>query len=450
MRILFAIALAAMAARADDAEEWKRQLEAERRAREADRQEFERRIRALETRKSEGLRTEVERYLEEHEAIEPHAEHDGLGSVIEISAILDVTVGGSTATDEALQEINLGDHDPRVRGFNVRNEELIISADVDPYFSAILDVVYKLSEEGESEFEIEDAFIVTTGLPAGLQLKAGQFLTEFGRSNPLHPHAWEFLNQPVILGRVFGGDGWRGQGARLSWIVPAPFPLTLLVGAQNARGETQAAFLGEEGEAVGVHTLAAQPFESLADLAWNARAEASREFAAWRGMLSGLLGFSFGFGPNGTGADADTAIYGVDLHLKWRPDTTHAGWPFVAWQTELVWRDYEAAVQADPVALPAARYEDWGFYTQVVWAFRRPWTAGVRYDFASSDGAYAGDADRLSFALTYHASEHARIRLQVNWDHVDGLDLAVPGASDRAFSLWININVALGGHGAHE
>lgn len=449
MRILFSIAFAALAAWADDAEEWKRQLEAERKAREADRQEFERRLRALESQKNEGLRTEVERYLEEHGLAEPaHEEHGGLGSLIDISAILDVTVGGSTATDEALQEINLGDHDPRVRGFNVRNEELVISAEVGACFQALLDVVYKLSEEGESEFEIEDAWILTTALPAGLQVKAGQFLTEFGRSNPLHPHAWEFLNQPVILGRVFGGDGWRGQGARLSWT--APFPLTALVGAQNARGETQAAFLGEEGGTVGDYTLGEQAFGSLADLAWNARIEASHELAAWRGTLSGLLGLSFGYGPNGTGADADTAIYGVDLYLKWRPETTDAGWPFVAWQSEVVFRDYEAAAQADPVALPAATYEDWGFYTQVVWAFRRPWTAGVRYDFASSDGAYAGDADRVSVALTYWASEQARIRLQVNWDHVDGLGLAVPGASDRAFSVWININVALGGHGAHE
>jgi hypothetical protein len=102
------------------------------------------------------------------------------------------------------------------------------------------------------------------------------------------------------------------------------------------------------------YTLESRPFESLGDLAWNARVEASHGLAAWRGTLAALLGLSFGYGPNGTGADADTAIYGVDLHLKWRPDTTDAGWPFVAWQTELLWRDYEAAAQADPVALPAS------------------------------------------------------------------------------------------------
>lgn len=440
MRFLWTVVLAASAAAGDDL---RQQLEAEKRAREADRQEFERRLAALEAGKDRMLETEVESYLAEHAA--PEGAHGK--TLIDISAILDVTVGGSTADDDALGEINLGHHDPKVTGFNVRNEELVVSADVEHLFHALLDVVYLISEEGESEFELEEAFVATTGLPANLQLKLGQFFTEFGRSNPVHPHAWEFVNQPVILGRVFGGDGWRGQGARLSWIAPAPFPLTLLVGAQNARGETQAAFLGEDGGMVGAYTLSNRSVSGLSDLAWNARVEASHDLAAWQGTLAALLGFSFGYGPNGTGPDANTTLYGVDLHFKWSRDRTDAGWPFVAWQTELVWRDYDAAAQA---ALPGTVYEDWGLYTQVVWAFRRPWTAGIRYDFADSDGVYAGVAERISLALTYYTSEFSRIRLELNWDFVDGLGTVVPGASDRAFSLWINFSFALGGEEGHE
>jgi hypothetical protein len=453
MRILLAIAFAAAAAAADGTEDWKQQLEQEKAAREADRQAFERRIAALESQQNAQLREEVEKYLEEKDLFTgeaPEATRASLGSLIDISVILDVTVGGSTADDEALGEINLGDHDPKVRGFNVRNEELVISADVDPYFYGLLDIVYKISEEGESEFELEEAYGVTTSLPANLQFKIGQFFTEFGRANPTHPHTWEFLNSPVIIARVLGPDGWRGQGARLSWIAPTPFPLTLLVGVQNATGETETSFYGEDGGTIGDYTLSNQPFKSLSDLAWNARVEASHDLAAWRGTLTALLGFSFGYGPNGTGPDANTALYGTDLYLKWRPQRTDAGWPFVAWQTEFLWRDYDAAAQAAPVVLPGTTYKDWGFYSQVVWAFRRPWTAGIRYDYAYSNGAYPGDAQRLSLAVTYYTSEFGRIRLEVNWDNVDGLDTLVPGASDRAFSVWINFDFSLGKHGAHK
>jgi hypothetical protein len=452
MRFLWAITLAAAIAAAED--DWQKQLEEEKKAREADKQEFERRFAALEAQKSkEALQAQVEEYLSERDLFAaelPAAKQGGLGGLIDISAILDVTVGGSTADDNALNEINLGDHDPKVTGFNVRNEELVISADVDPYFVALLDVVYKISEEGESEFELEEAYGMTTGLPGNLQFKIGQFFTEFGRVNPTHPHAWEFVNQPVIFGRVFGGDGWRGQGARLSWLAPTAFPLMLLVGAQNARGETEVSFLGEDGGMVGAYTLTNRSVSGLGDLAWNARVEASLDLAAWQGTLTGLLGSSFGYGPNGTGPDANTSIYGVDLYLKWRPDRTDAGWPFVAWQTEFLWRDFDAAAQADPAPLPATVYKDWGFYSQVVWAFRRPWTAGIRYDHADSNGVYPGPADRVSLALTYYTSEFGRIRLEANWDFLDGLGTTVPGADDHAFSLWINFSFALGKHGAHK
>jgi hypothetical protein len=259
------------------------------------------------------------------------------------------------------------------------------------------------------------------------------------------------VNQPVILGRVLGGDGWRGQGARLSWIAPTSFPLTILVGAQNARGETQASFLGEEGETVGDYTLEAQSFNSLSDLAWNARVEASHELAAWRGTLSGLLGFSFGYGPNGTGGDADTTLYGVDLFVKWRPETTDAGWPFVAWQTEFLWRDYEAAGQVIGTdVIDPTTYRDWGFYTQIVYAFRRPWTAAVRYDFADSNGVYAGHHGRISVAISYYTSEFARLRLQLSYDDVEDLGTTVPGADEGNFSVWFNFDFSLGKHGAHR
>ena len=43
--------------------------------------------------------------------------------------------------------------------------------------------------QGDTVVELEEAIMTTRSLPKGLQLKAGQFLTEFGRINPTHPHA---------------------------------------------------------------------------------------------------------------------------------------------------------------------------------------------------------------------------------------------------------------------
>ncbi len=473
---LSALALAP-SARADEAavleelQKLRAELDAERKARADDRAAFERRLVAVE-RSSGGSPTDdeisqkVASYLEERELFDAEPRNSvipGAGSVLDVSVILDVTFGGSTATDAALGYINLGDHDPRVRGANVRNEEVIVTADVDPYFHGELDVVYKIDEEGESTFELEEAFVVTTSLPQNLQLKLGQFFTEFGRTNPTHPHTWEFLNQPVILGRVFGGDGWRGQGARLSWLAPSRcVPIRVLAGFQNARGETQAAFLGEEGEEIGEHERQFRDVANLTDLSWHARVEASREFTRcdpcqWSKTV--LAGASLGLGPNSTGPEGFTRVFGADLTVKWRRNTSDAGWPFVHWMTEAVLRDYHADDQTrtiddglgGTIDVPIASrvYQDSGFYTQVVWGFCRPWTIGARYDQATSDGSFDGDHRRVSVALTYYPSEFSRIRLEGNYDDVDGLSSRVGGGGDDQVSLWLNFDFALGKHGSH-
>ncbi len=408
----------------------------------------------------------VEDYLTERDLFQGVPENaviPSAGTLLDLSVVLDATVGTSTATDDALSgAIALGDHDPHVRGFNARNEEVVASADVDPYFYGFFDVVYKLSEEGESEFELEEAYALTTSLPCSLQLKIGQFFTEFGRLNPSHPHTWQFVNFPVILGRAFGADGLRGQGARLSWIVPHTcFPVTLLAGVQNARGETQVPFFGADGEEIGLHEYQHHDVKALDDLAYHFRAEASKDFRGVHcGTLSVLGGASFAIGPNGTGEGGRTRVYGGDLFLKWRADKSDAGWPWAQWQTEFLLRDFRAADQdrlvddglggTMPVHVDAFDYIDKGFYSELVYGFHRPWSVGLRVDQAWSNGAYAGDHTRVSGALTYYPSEFSRIRLQVSYDDVTGLSSAFPRNVDGNWSVWLNFDFSLGKHGAHK
>jgi bifunctional pyridoxal-dependent enzyme with beta-cystathionase and maltose regulon repressor activities len=49
-----------------------------------------------------------------------------------------------------------------------------------------------------------------------------------------------------------------------------------------------------------------------------------------------VLGISGALGPNSTGIDRRTQIYGADLYWKWKPAKTAAGFPFVSWQTEVL------------------------------------------------------------------------------------------------------------------
>src|SRR4029079_19260555 len=121
----------------------------------------------------------------------------------------DTIVDAGTSTDSHVHELQLGDHDPDQRGFSLRNAELSLDGAVDPYFKGFANVVFKLDHGNETEVELEEAYLMTTSLPWNLQVKAGQFFAEFGRQNSSHPHTWAFVAEPLIMGRVLGGDGRR-------------------------------------------------------------------------------------------------------------------------------------------------------------------------------------------------------------------------------------------------
>jgi len=113
------------------------------------------------------------------------------------------------------------------------------------------------AQNGETGIELEEAFLTTRGLPYGLQLEVGHFLTEFGQINPRHPHNWDWVDQPIINNRLFGPDGMGAPGFRSSVLLPRLFPgwwtadnfsSIVHLGMQNANGETMTSFLGGRHE----------------------------------------------------------------------------------------------------------------------------------------------------------------------------------------------------------
>ena len=162
--------------------------------------------------------------------------------LIDVSFDTMVAAGTSTANDDEIHALQGGGHDPKRRGFTLQQAELSLAGAVDPYFTGQAHIVFT-----DEEVELEEAFMTTQSLPYGLQVKAGQFLTEFGRINPTHPHAWQWIDQPVVNTRMFGQDGLRNPGARLSWLLPVPWFSQLYLGAQQASGDTAASFIGDVG-----------------------------------------------------------------------------------------------------------------------------------------------------------------------------------------------------------
>ncbi len=354
--------------------------------------------------------------------------------------------GLSTEEGETLEALQGGDHDPRQNGFTVRTVDLSIAGGFDPYFDAFANVAFFLDPEGETVIELEEAFLQTQS-PAGIpELRAGQFFTEFGLSNPVHIHDKDWLDQPFVLTRFFGPDGLRGPGARVAWRSAETSPFTALVGVQNARGETAASFLSSdelfEELPIGGVAFAEQDVDGLDDLLYHARL--SKVFE--RGENSFGVGISGLYGPNASGDDGETYIIGGDVFAR----IALQGEQALTLQGEFLYRDYKTDNANEADGFAGEDFEDYGFYAQTLYDFNAAWSAGLRLGYGSGDGESVGDfgdrdadpfrADRyrLSPLLVWNFAPTARLSLQYNYDDSDFL------SDDDAHSVWLGLNWAIG------
>ncbi len=416
--------------------------------------------------------------------------------LIDISTDVLFFAGGSSERDAAVSTLQGGGHDPKQRGFTLGQAEISLAGAIDPYFTGEAHVLTAVNPStGETAVELEEAFLTSSVLPYGLQLEVGHFLTEFGLINPQHPHAWDWIDQPVVNSRMFGGDGMRQAGFRASWLPPTPWFSEFHIGVQNADGAAMASFLGGElahshagddehdehmdeeeddhaegednhaeeeddhaegiqGNGIAGRPIVAQDVRGFGDFVYLTRWENSFDFTDEVTAVFGLSGL---YGPNATGREADTWLYGLDMKWRWQPGGNY-GSPFLTWQTEIMKRDYHAArytqetETGDFASLPGRTFKDWGLYSQLLYGFQTNWAAGLRYEYAGGSGHSSGgrqndpfrdDRHRFSPLLVWRPSEFSRIRLQYNYDTASHL-------KNDAQTVWLGFEWMYGAHRAHD
>lgn len=318
-----------------------------------------------------------------------------------------------------------GGHDPKNNGFNLQQVEVALGAAVDPYFRGDANIVL-VQENGQTKTEIEEAYLTTLSMPFNLQVKAGQFFTQFGRHNPTHPHAWDWADKPLVLGKIFGGDGLRNPGAQISWLVPTPWYLELFYSAQNSTGDNAAPFLA---------SATPSQLRSYSDLLHSFRLV---NFFSLSDELSLNIGASHAMAPNDLVMRTKTWVTGGDVYIKYRPEDSLR---FVAFQSEILTR------RTDQIS---GRLSDWGYYSQLMYRFAERWIFGFRHDWTSSQtNPVGGTVDsgqrwRVSPVLTFYPSEFSKLRLQYNNDHADSLK----GRAQSA--VFLQFEFLMGAHGAHK
>ena len=315
----------------------------------------------------------------------------------------------------------VGGHDPAANGFTLQQLELSLGGSIDPTFRFDGNLVFSLFG-----VEVEEAYATTTELPGGLQLRAGQFLTRFGRVNPTHPHGWSFVDQSLIIGKTFGSEGGRGLGLEASWLAPLPWYSLVTVSSQQAAGDCCSRSMAE---------AASLDLSSPADLISTVRLE---QFADLSDQLGLSVGLSAQSGANGTGFGNRSDNFGVDLYLRHR-DAADPLRRSTSVTLEAIARRRQ---------LPGRLLEDAGLLAQVVQGWSPHWESGARFEAFSGIDRDPADPDwesartRTTLQATYFPSHFSRLRLQGSYDTPGG-DGAEIGA------VMLALELVGGDHGSH-
>lgn len=352
-----------------------------------------------------------------------------------------------------------GGHAGQTIGFNLKPTEFVLSAGVDPYFDAYAQFV--VIEAGD--VNLEETYLTTRELPAGLRVKAGQFLSGIGYHNEKHRHQWEFTEQNLPYQHLLGRHGLMDTGVQLTWTPLTPvytrFGVEALQGDQPVVGR----FDGEE----------ILPTDAL-DKRYGDPKAGPRLFTAFA-KLAPDLGYSHELqvGLFGVLATEQQEYHPQPVQHILRGDYWVAGtdWVYaydaphqygkgdlkISAEYLYAVKDLEVAHHAgSPPEGDERTFREDGFYVQSRYGFAANWRTALRYDavgtginekaVGTTGTAESWDASqRVSAALTWTPSHFSR--LQAQWSRSD---IATGNGSETANQYFLRFIASMGQHGAHD
>jgi hypothetical protein len=290
------------------------------------------------------------------------------------------------------------------RGFSLAESELTFSANVDPRFSGTL----TFSVSPDNHVEVEEAYGLYNGAPAGVVPKFGRFLSGVGYLNEQHAHAWDFIDTPLAYQAFLGGQ-YRTDGVQLRWIAPTEHYIEL--GGEVGNGE---ALPGAPRDRNGAN----------AGVAFARTGGDVGESHSWLAGVSYLRTRDDSASPDPVRQTAAQFVW------KWAPNGNSRERNFKL-QGEWIWSQERAGI--------APRQD--GGYVQAVYQFMPTWRAGVRYDRLDPrlDDFHP---QRATAMIDWNPSEFSRLRLQFARARL------APDLTDN--EVFLQYILSIGAHGAHK
>ena len=311
-------------------------------------------------------------------------------------------------------------------GLSLGESEFAFSSNIDPYFYGFL--VAAIDNAGE--IGVEEAYIQTTALPAGLTLTAGRFFSGIGYANENHAHNWAFSDAALPY-RAFLGSQLGDDGIQLTWL--APTNQFLLFGVEALRGDSYPA-AGAENDGIGTYTTFVRTGGDI---------DVSNSYLA---SISYLHANALDRDSGGNLFTGDTDLLIGSLTYKWAPGGNRLNRNLTA-TGEVFFGNDNGTFNGIPVD-----QDRFGWYVQGVYQWMPRWRAGLRYAALNSDnpgplltGSALDDLGIDPYTATalieWDPSEFSRLRLQYNHDESD---------FDPNDILTMQYTVIYGVHGAHR
>jgi hypothetical protein len=323
-------------------------------------------------------------------------------------------------------------------GLTLDETELNFSANIDNQFRGSATIALH-EHEGETEVEVEEAYVETMSLPYGLQAKAGRFFSELGYLNSHHAHADDFADRP-LPNRAFLDNNYGDDGIQLSAVLPTD--MYSEIGGGVFRGEDFPGG-GADGSDIG---------------AWTAYGRVGGDIGnntSWRLGLSTLQteGSERAANEDMVVFDGDSGLYIADARMVYAPTGNNAEQELI-FQGEYFIRDENGTYNDMDAGTGNVAYDDSqsGWYAQSVYKFLPNWRTGVRFSQLYAGDVPAGlagsaldneghDPWTASAMVDWTNSEFSRTRLQYNYEELAN------GQEDNQIIL--QYVMSLGAHGAH-
>lgn len=335
------------------------------------------------------------------------------------------------------------DPSPKRILFDQGEVEMVYDAYLNPFAKGFFD-----ASLGKDGLALEEGyFTLVRGLPGGLELKGGKYRVNFGKLNPMHPHAVPFADRPHVLAAYLPGEeAFNETGLSISERIPLPGTFSLTAAGDVLQGDsfrTPREFSGATNDPL------------FGDAESGDRSAESRP--AFVGHLSGFgsigersgyeLAFSGTGGTNNVAAGTRTRVYDAAGKLKlWTSANS-----YLLVQSEVLKLDREeAGWDSVRSVYTVTKVQPIGGYVYADYNFSPRYDAGVQYErFQQPTADRTWDQAFGAFVGLSLMEETTSFRL--DWNHlIPGTPTGATEDPKAVDTVTMRVIFSMGPHKAHQ